>query len=249
MIQRHKDILNILSSGEHVTVNKLSQQLHYSSATIRKDLTVLEDQGLLWRTHGGAVVSESDVITHRMSINYDKKLSIAREAKNLVMPGETIFIESGSASALFAREVCQIDGITIITNNAFIARYAGHVARGDIILIGGIYQAGSECVVGNLARNYLKSVNFNKIFLGIDGFTPSTGFTIRDMMRSELNGALVQASAEVYILSDSTKFGKTALSQCCGVEDIDVIITDGGLNADYRQLFESEGVRLIIASE
>lgn len=247
MNNRHKEILSILSTGQQASVNELSDRLSVSPATIRQDLTTLENKGFLRRVHGGAVIDESEDIAHRMAINYDKKLQIARAARDFVQPGETIFIESGSINALFAKEVCKIDKVTIITNNAFIARHVGDTGSGNIILLGGIYQAASECIVGNLARHCLGSLNFSKAFIGVDGFTPTTGFTGRDMMRAELNSEIIQRSNEVFILSDSTKFGKIALSRYCGAEDIDVLITDSELPAEYRELFTANNINVILA--
>ena len=247
MNKRHKEILNILSDGQQATVNDLSDKLSVSPATIRQDLTTLENYGFLRRVHGGAVIDESEDIAHRMAINYDKKLRIARTARSFIQPGETIFIESGSINALFARDVCGIDKVTIITNNAFIARHVGDANSGNVILLGGVYQPSSESIVGNLARLCLSNLNFSKAFIGVDGFTPDTGFTGRDMMRAELNAEVIRRSNEVYILSDSTKFGKIALSKYCDAADVDVVISDDDLAQEYRDYFSEQGVRLILA--
>ncbi|KKL76618.1 hypothetical protein LCGC14_2043090 [marine sediment metagenome] len=184
MNKRHSKILSILSDGHQSTVNELSDKLSVSPATVRQDLTSLEKQRFLRRVHGGAVFDESDDIAHRMGINYEKKMSIAQAAKKFIREGETIFIESGSINALFAKEVSSVNNVTIITSNAFIARQVNSDISGSVILLGGIYQKESECLVGNLAKMCIKNLNFGKAFIGVDGFTPETGFTGRDIMSS-----------------------------------------------------------------
>ncbi len=247
MNERHKQILSIMSDGRKVSVNALAQQLGVSQATVRQDLTMLENNGFLRRVHGGAVLDESDDISHRMGINYEKKLQIARKAAENVSEGEIIYIESGSINALFAKEVAKIPGTTIITSNTFIARQIGKEAEGKVILLGGIYQPESECMVGNLVKLCLNALNFSKAFIGIDGFTPETGFTGRDMMRAEINHEIISRSPRTYILTDSSKFGKVALSRYCRAEEVDCLITDEDIPGEIRTLLEKAGVEILIA--
>jgi len=246
MNQRHKQILSIMSDGRKVTVNDLAEQLEVSQATIRQDLTQLENKGFLRRVHGGAVLDETDDISHRMGINYEQKLKIARMAANYVREGETIYIESGSINALFAKEVARIPNTTIITSNAFIARQIGRETLGNIILLGGLYQPESECMVGNLVKICLNALNFSKASIGIDGFTPETGFTGRDMMRAEINSEIIKRSPQTFILTDVSKFGRVALSRYCSAEDVEYLITDQKPAESYRKALEKAGVELIL---
>lgn len=249
MNARQRQLLTVLSDGRRASVNELSDRLEVSPATVRQDLTGLEKQGFLRRVHGGAVIDESDDISHRMAVNYEKKLSIAREAKRLVQEGETIFIEAGSVNALLAKEVGAVANLTIATCNAFIARQAAEQASGNVILLGGIYQRESQSVVGNLARLCLANINFSKVFIGVDGFTMENGFTGRDMMRAEINQEIVARASEVIVLTDSSKFGKIALAKYCEVGQIDYLITDGDIPEQFRRYFESSSIKLVLARD
>ncbi len=248
MNKRHRKILSIISDGHQATVNELSEKLSVSPATVRQDLSSLEKQGFLRRVHGGAVIDETDDISHRMAINYETKLNIARAAIIFVHEGDTIFIESGSINALFAREVSSVNNVTIITSNAFIARHVNSDVSGKVILLGGIYQKESECVVGNLAKLCIENLNFSKVFIGVDGFTIDTGFTGRDMMRAELNTEIIRISKQVFILSDSSKFGKIALSKYCDASEVHYLITDKDLTEEYKQYFDTVSTNLILAN-
>lgn len=248
MNKRHRQILNIMSNGKKVTVNKLAEQLSVSQATIRQDLTALEEKGFLKRVHGGALLDETDDISHRMGINYEQKLMIAKTAVRFVDEGETIFIESGSINSIFAQEiVAERKTTTIITSNAFIARQIGKNAEGRVILLGGIYQPESECVVGNLVKECLEHLNFSKAFIGVDGFAKNTGFTGKDMMRADINAEIIKRSPQTFILTDSTKFGKIALSKYCGAEDVEYLITDKDIPEEYVALFRNANVEIVIS--
>ncbi len=247
MNKRHRQILSIMSNGKKVAVNRLSEKLDVSQATIRQDLTFLEEQGFLKRVHGGAVLDETDDISHRMGINYERKLMIARTAVGFVKEGETIYIESGSINSLFAQEIIKERKTTsIITSNAFIARQIGKSAEGRVILLGGIYQPESECLVGNLVKECLSHLNFSKAFIGVDGFSKETGFTGRDMMRADINSEIIRRSPQSFVMTDSSKFGKIAMSKYFDAKDIDYLITDKDIPEEYITFFKNENVEVII---
>jgi DeoR/GlpR family transcriptional regulator of sugar metabolism len=159
---------------------------------------------LLRRNHGGAELCETDDISHRMAINYDDKVKIARKAISFIKDGDTIFVESGSINAIFVKELASAKGITIITSNAFIA------------------------------RNIDQKRGCSVVFPGIDGFTFETGFTGRDMMRAEIASYIVAKGREIFILSDSSKFGQIHVARYCSIEDVHHVITDVGLSDEYR---------------
>ena len=234
MTKRLDQILKILSAQRKVSVIELAEDLQVSPATIRQDLTVLEQEGLLVRNHGGAELRETDDLAHRMAINYEDKLKIARRAVDFVEEGSTIFVESGSANAIFVKELTSTKRVTVVTSNAFIARKVDPSRGGSVILIGGVFQRESESIVGNMAKTNIDQVNFERAFLGVDGFTAETGFTGRDMMRSEIVSYIASKAREVFILTDSSKFGQIHLSRCCRLEEVHRIITDANLPEKYR---------------
>ena len=244
---RQKKILNLLSRNELTTVNDLSSILGVSSVTIRQDLNFLESEGLVKRIHGGAVLEDADDLSNRLGFNYDKKLRIARKASSLVNEGETILIESGSTNALLARELIKRKSLTIITTNVFIARQFRKNEQAGIILLGGIYQHGSESLVGKITKVCLDQINFNKAFIGIDGYTTRSGFTLRDLFRAEISNYIIKKSSDVIIVSDSSKFGKTELTNICYPSDIKHIATDSDLDPAYQEEFIKAGIDLILA--
>ena len=244
--KRQTRILELLSLNGQVSVNDLAKKLKVSSVTIRQDLNFLEAEGLLKRIHGSAVLKDADNIDNRLGVNYDKKLRIARKVATLVNDGETILIESGSTNALLARELIKKD-VTIITTNIYIARQFRKEKQARVIILGGLYQHESESLVGKITKECIDQINFDKAFIGIDGYTSKTGFTLRDLFRAEISSYIIKRSKEVFIVSDSSKFGETGLTSICFACDIHHIATDDDLPESYKKEFREQGIDLILA--
>jgi len=245
--ERQNKILKVLGRNDSTTVNDLSGLLKVSAVTIRQDLSFLESEGLLKRIHGGAVLRDADDLANRLGENYDKKLRIARKLAGYVNEGETVLIESGSVNALLARELVAIKNVTVITTNVFIARQFRKNEQANIIILGGLYQHKSETLVGKITKICIDQINFNKAFIGVDGYTKHTGFTLRDLFRAEISSHIIHRSSDVFIVTDSTKFGRTELTNICYASEIQHIATDCSLPAEYQEEFNNLGVDLILA--
>ena len=244
--ERQNRILEILGLNNRTSVNELSQKLDVSSVTIRQDLNFLEAEGLLKRVHGGAVLKDGDDLDNRLGKNYEKKLSIAKKLASMVNEGETILIESGSANVLFARELVKIKKVTIMTTNVYIARQFRKNTQANIVILGGIYQHDSETLVGKITKACIDQVNIHKAFIGIDGYTTEDGFTLRDMFRAEISSHIIQTAKDVFVVSDSSKFGCTGLTNICQLTDIQHIATNNDLDLAFQEEFRTAGIDLIL---
>jgi DeoR/GlpR family transcriptional regulator of sugar metabolism len=246
MNRRQRKIIDGLSGEEKTSVRELADSLGVSAVTVRQDLNYLEEEGFLKRVHGGAVLQNADDISKRLVMNYERKLAIARKAATLVGEEETILIESGSTNAILVKELESRSNINIITTNVFIARELKKNDHANIILLGGSYQHESESLVGRLTKLCLDNVNFGKAFIGVDGYTSETGFTSTDMMRAEISSLIVKRSPEVFVLTDSSKFGKVHLARLFYPEEVTCLITDSGIPEQDRTDLERRGVRVYI---
>ncbi len=245
--ERQNVLLKLLNSNEQTSVNELSEKLKVSSVTIRQDLNFLELQGLLKRVHGGAVLTDADDLSNRLGTNYEVKLKIAQKLSGYVAEGETILIESGSVNALLARELVKKKRVTIITTNIYIAQQFRKNEQANIIILGGVYQHESESMIGKITKLCIDNINFDRAFIGIDGYTSKTGFTLRDMFRAEISSYIIKKSSDVFIVSDSSKFGKTEITNICTCEEIHHIATDSELDIQYQKEFIEAGIDLILA--
>ena len=245
--KRQNKILSLLGNDDQVTVKDLAAKLNVSSVTIRQDLNFMESEGLLKRVHGGAVLKDADDLANRLGVNYEKKLKIARKAATYVNEGETILIESGSINALLARELARKKNVKIITTNVYIARQFRKNKQANIILLGGLYQHQSETLVGKITTVCIDQINFSKAFIGIDGYTTKTGFTLRDLYRSEISSYIIEKSKEVFIITDSSKFGKVELTNVCYPSDIQYVATNKDLDQAVVEELTKADVHLILA--
>ena len=207
----------------------------------------MEAEGLLKRVHGGAVLKDADDLTNRLGMNYEKKLRIAKRVASYVNEGETILIESGSVNVLLARELLRIKKVTIITTNVYIARQFRKNDQANIIILGGIYQHDSETLVGKITKACIDQINIDKAFIGIDGYSSDAGFTIRDLFRAEVSSYIIQKARDVFIVSDSSKFGKTELTNICYPKDIQHLATNTELSSEFQKELIKAGVDLILA--
>ncbi len=244
MKPRQLEILNILNEKKQVSVQELSESLHTSAVTIRKDLEELEYQGLLRRHHGSAVLVSPDAISSRMSLHYLEKQKIAREAVSMVEPTETIMIESGSTCALFSQElVSTYPDVTIITNSAFIARYVSSVGTAKVVLLGGDYDVSSEVTTGPITDLCASEYYVNKIFVGIDGYTEDAGFTNVNHTRCNAARGMAKQADKIIVLSPSDKFGKRSVAKMFASDEIHTVITDSGLPEKYRKILKKHGIQ------
>jgi len=244
MNERQVSILDKVSSSSKINVSQLAQQFGVSQVTIRNDLKSLESQGMLERYHGGARVVSDDDIMKRMSVKYDVKLRIAKEAIKHISDGETVMIESGSTNALLAKELTHKKDITIITNSAFIARFVRSSNNIKVSLIGGDYQLDSEVTVGPLARLCLNQFNVDKVFIGVDGFSQQAGFTCTNLMRAEVARAMAERANKVCVLTDSDKFSRVGVSSQFNAKEVYMLFTDSSIPKDSLAFLKKNNVEV-----
>jgi DeoR/GlpR family transcriptional regulator of sugar metabolism len=244
--RRQRKIIDSLSVDSRTAVSDLAARLGVSAVTIRQDLNHLEQEGFLRRVHGGAVLQDADDISKRLVMNYDRKLAIARKAASFVADSDTILIESGSTNAILVKELGRKGNVNIITTNVFIARELKRSEQANIILLGGFYQHESESLVGQLTRLCLENVNFSKAFIGVDGYTVESGFTSTNMMRAEISALIAKKSRKVFVLTDSSKFGRVQLASLFYPRDITCLITDSGIPEREKAYLQEQGVQVII---
>ncbi len=247
MNKRQRRIIDSLNASGNTSVKELARQLDVSAVTIRQDLTFLEEEGFLKRVHGGARLENADDISKRLVINYENKQKIARKAASFVGDNDSILIESGSTNAILVKELGKREGLTIITTNVFIARQLRRNTHPTIVLLGGLYQHESESLVGKITKLCLENVNFTKAFIGVDGFTRESGFTSADMMRAEISSLIAAKGAQIFVVTDSSKFGRVHLTNLFHPKDVDTLITDAGIPEKDRRYLEDCGVKVIIA--
>ncbi|HEY8889463.1 MAG TPA: DeoR/GlpR family DNA-binding transcription regulator [Clostridium sp.] len=243
MIKRQTKLLEIVNEYGRIEVTSLSEKLEVSQVTVRKDLALLEEKGLLNREHGFAVMVSSDDISNRLAFNYNVKYKIALEAAKLVEDGETVMIESGSCCALLAKELATNKrDVTIITNSAFIAAYIRECPHVKVVLLGGDYQTESQVVVGPITRTCIESFYVDKLFLGTDGFTQKSGFTGKNHMRAETVRVMAENANKVIVLTESIKFSKQGVVVQFKTREVSILVTDSNIPKEIVNLLKQDNI-------
>ncbi|AYE32989.1 DeoR/GlpR family DNA-binding transcription regulator [Clostridium septicum] len=245
MTSRYTKLLEIVNENKRIEVSKLAELLNVSQVTVRKDLDVLCERGLLKREHGYAVTtSTSDDINSRLAFNYNIKRKIANLASELVVDGETVMVESGSSCALLAEELAyNKKDITIITNSVFIA---SHIREGNakVVLLGGDYQPESQVVVGPLTKKCVEDFFVDKLFVGTDGYNSKIGFTGKNLMRTETVKVMSENANKLIILTESSKFSERGVVSQFKTEEVDYVITDDNIPKDVLENLKNKNIEV-----
>jgi len=246
MNKRQSQILDLLAKNKKMEVTKLSELLNVSQVTIRKDLVILENSGIIVREHGYARLNESDDINNRLARHYEIKQKIAKLAVESIENGETVMIESGSCCALVALEIARSKkDVTLITNSAFIADYIRKIGSVKVILLGGEYQNESQVMVGPLTRKCVEAFFVDKLFIGTDGFTIETGFTGNDYMRSEAVKDIAKQASRVMIITDSDKFSQKGVVNLIEIEKVACVYTDDNIPSKIEDYLNKRNIKVI----
>jgi len=229
--ERHQYIIEQIQQKGHVKVQDLSEALKVSEVTIRKDLKHLEARKMLYRNHGSAS-SISSIINDRHidvkeKMNQEEKSGVARVAAQLLEENDKIIIASGTTLLSFADAISTMDiAITAITSSVKVSLTLCYNPNIEVIQLGGIMRKNSVSIIGHYADNILDSLSCNKLFLGVDGIDLDYGLTTSNMSEARINQQMIEASQEIIILTDSSKFGKRGFCKICDIDKVHHIITD-----------------------
>ena len=237
----------LLREQGHVTVSELSDRLGVSEVTIRKDLSYLEDYNLLLRTHGGAILPDRFVydrpFEEKAKRQSEEKSRIGKQAATLVNDdNDTLFLDAGTTIMQVARHLAQKNNLMVVTNAVNVALELLTRTESEVLMLGGMLRPSSASVVGRFAEQMIEQHACSKLFLGVDGFDIAHGLTTTHPLEAHVNQLMIENSEQTIVVTDSTKFGRRGLSRICGIEDINVVITDSDAPEDTINRLEAEGV-------
>ncbi|WP_198315557.1 DeoR/GlpR family DNA-binding transcription regulator [Chitinophaga tropicalis] len=250
MAQRHAYILDRVKKEGNVRVADLLAALDVSAVTIRKDLALLEEKKLLFRTHGNVSLANPYTkdrdVNEKENILADQKTRIGLKAAELIEPDDAIIIASGTTVLQLARAIPKEMRLTVLTSAMNISMALLDKPNVEIVQLGGIVRKTSTSVTGNYAESILDNFTCSKLFLGVDGIDPEQGCTTSNMMEATLNKAMIRTAQKTIILTDSSKFGRRGFGKICMLNEIDQIITDDGISSSMVQDLENIGVEVTI---
>lgn len=248
--ERHQRIMNKVQREGYVKVLDLCKDLNVSSVTIRKDLKLLEDKNLVYRTHGGVSLTNPYTadkhVNEKEKIQSGEKNEIGATAAALIDVNDCVIIGSGTTVLALAKNINPKGNLTVITAALQVAMELNHHAQIEVIQLGGILRKSSSSATGPYAEKVLEDFSCNKLFLGVDGIDIEFGLTTTNAMEAHLNRKMIAASQRTIILADSTKFGKRGFGRICGLEDIEQIITDSGISDHTVKTLQGMGIEVTI---
>lgn len=252
--QRRSLIVSELGRSQSLKVNDLSDRLGVSEVSIRRDLQILEDMRLLKRVHGGAVAIPDQTVGEALSTrwyqNLEQKEHIGRVAAALIQRGDRLIIDSGTTPLQVARhippELLASGNLTVITASLPIARELGSHPGVHLILLGGVYLSAYDLVIGPQTIDNLRNLHADKLFLGTDGLTFTQGITTANVLEAEVDRAMVHASSEVIVVSDSSKIGVIGLVTIMPLTEIDKLVTDSDAPRDFVEELREQGVEVTL---
>ncbi len=246
-------VLDLLEQDGRLTVGDLVERFGVSSVTVRTDLDALANAGALVRSHGGAVRRLDPVqdypISFKDTIHHPEKVRIGRAAAQLIRPGQTAILDSGTTSLQVARHLRLqgLKGVTVVTNALNIASELAEASDLSLIMIGGVLRQLSNSFVGPQAERMLSQLHADHCFLGVDGLDPEFGPTTPDLLEAQLNGLMIAVSTEVTIVADSSKIGKRSLSAIGSISSIHRLITDDRIPPEMVEALRGKGLDVIAA--
>ncbi len=248
--ERHNRILTLLQQNGSISVTQLSELFRVSEVTIRKDLSYLEQQKKLYRTHGSAILISPYIsdrhVNEKEKRNVAEKRAIGAAAAALIARDDSIIIASGTTMAFLAREIKPQGHLTVITASVPVTRILSQSPDMDVIQLGGITRSSSVSVVGPFAESMLRNFNCSKLFIGVDGIDLEFGLTTTNMLEASLNVAMIEAAQKVVVLADSSKFGRRGFSKICDLESVDRIITDSAAQPLYLERLRERGIEVTV---
>ncbi len=245
--QRRDEILQAIEQQGFVSLQELVTRLGASESTVRRDLEYLDGIGQIRRTRGGAAYTGESItpFEERFQRASREKQTIAKVVADLIQPGETILLDGGTTTLEVARELVG-KALQVVTNSLPIANLLAQQPNIELILIGGYVYPKTGVALGPLAESALREVHVPRVIMGTGGITEKGLFNSNTLL-VECERLMLEAAKEVWVVADSSKFGKSALAHLCELSKVTRMIVDAGLSDSWREIIRGVGIELTIA--
>jgi DeoR family glycerol-3-phosphate regulon repressor len=251
---RQELIVGYLARQGRMTVDGLAASLSASRETIRRDLATLARAGRIRKYHGGAAPvgpTDTGLVTEgsfqaRLSENIAEKRAVGRAAAALFRPGDSIFIDTGTTTVVFAEELGRLAGLTVITNSAMVAQHVGRSGQNRVFLVGGEYRDSSAQNVGRMAVEQIATLRAAHAVLTV-GSIDVDGILDFDPEETEIARAMIGQARTVTVIADRTKLGRPAVFKVCDYSRIQRLVIDVPPEGEIRQALLAAGVDIVVA--
>jgi DeoR family fructose operon transcriptional repressor len=249
--ERQEEILRVARAQGRVDVTALADDFRVTAETIRRDLTVLERAGVLRRVHGGAIPVErigfEPALAARDSVLITEKERIAKAALAELPDEGAVILDAGSTTARLAQALPADRELFVVVNSPVLATLLGTRANLTVLLLGGRVRGKTLATVDDWALRPLADMYVDVAFMGTNGCSVERGLTTPDPAEATVKRAMIAAARRVVLLADHTKIGNDYLARFGALTDLDVLVTDTGVDAELAGDVEAAGVRVVRA--
>ncbi len=248
--ERRQEIVARARRTGRVAVTELAQTLAVTSETIRRDLSQLEQAGLLRRVHGGALPVdrqslEPEVLERALTMVSEKR-RIAERALEEVPRAGTIFLDAGTTTGVLADVLPPGRNLTVVTHSLSIALTLAGRSGYTVLTLGGELRGATLATVGPWAEGRLRAMHTDVAFVATNGLSVARGLTTPNPVEAEIKRLIIQTARRVVLLSDHTKINRDFFEVFGGTSDVDLLISDVGLDADSASEFEAAGLATVL---
>jgi DeoR/GlpR family transcriptional regulator of sugar metabolism len=251
--ERQDEILSIVEQRERVSVEQLAATLASSRETVRRDLARLSEAGLLRKVHGGAIrlqTAQESPFDRRLGFRRGEKARIARTAARLLSPGDSLLVDAGSTTVLFAEALAQVGGVTVITNSPLVARALWRGPKTtEVYLLGGRFNGEVNETLGPITLEQIGGLSTDHAMLTIGAIDGAGRFMDFNADEAYVARAMIERARSTTILADGSKLGKTALFEVCDATRVARLVTDAPPPQPIQNVLASQGVELVIAED
>lgn len=249
--ERRQRILELIETEGSVSVDDLAQRFDVSEMTIRRDLRLLERDGLLRRVHGGATSSRGrsyePPFLLRAGEHADAKARIGAVAAEMIHDGDSIALDVGTTTLEIARHLEGKKNLTIVTPSLHIANVLASQPATRLILTGGILRPGELSLIGHLAERAFEEFYVDKLFLGIGGISFEAGLTEFNVEDAQVKKAMLASAKECIVVADASKLGNTAFAGVAPLSAVHKLITDSTADPEFIAHLQEMGIEVILA--
>lgn len=248
--QRKKIIIDVLNEQEIITIPDIVKRCKVSEITIRRDLINLEKEGLLVRTHGGAMKPKNggQLFSYNTKVNQNllKKEEICRTAAKYIEENDIIFIDCGTTLFHLTKYIKKFKSLIVITTSLPIISELLDFPNIKLIVIGGEVDIARKAIYGPVADKTINSYHADKAFIGADGISLKNGLSSYDEKEAFVTLEMAKNSSEVFLVCDSSKIEKNSFFKFASFSKIDHLITNTDIAPNHLKEYREVGIDVII---
>ena len=248
---RQTELLDAVRMSGPISIEALSERFGVTLQTVRRDVRLLSDAGLLDRFHGGVRLpgstTENIAYMQRQALASEQKARIAKTLAKRIPNGCSLIMNIGTTIEAVAHELRYHKGLRVLTNNLHIAALLSTNKDCEVIVAGGVVRASDQGIVGEATVDFIRQFKVDIGLIGISGIESDGTLRDYDFREVKVARSIIEKSREVWLAADTSKFNRPAMVELGHLRDIDMLFTDAAPPQPFDQILDSAGVTCVVA--